>query len=248
MNKLLSAVSFAAIKHRDQRRKDALASPYINHPIALANVLANEAGVDDERVLIAAILHDTVEDTETTEQELIREFGQEIAAIVMEVTDDKALAKAERKRLQVEHAATISRRAKLVKLADKICNLRDIASSPPTDWSEVSQEAGLFRLGKVGGRWAAWRQSKSRINFRRGLQGQAVTQATESDSYLTARRTAYGRDAQCSYPVINGHSLHENCSARRRASPTKGIHAVVVAEYCVKARVFAGKVARTLEE
>lgn len=140
MNKLLSAVGFAAIKHRDQRRKDALASPYINHPIALANVLANEAGVDDERVLIAAILHDTVEDTETTEQELIREFGQEIAAIVMEVTDDKALAKAERKRLQVEHAATISRRAKLVKLADKICNLRDIASSPPTDWSEVRKQ------------------------------------------------------------------------------------------------------------
>jgi guanosine-3',5'-bis(diphosphate) 3'-pyrophosphohydrolase len=140
MNKLLSAVSFAATKHRDQRRKDALASPYINHPIALANVLANEAGVDDERVLIAAILHDTVEDTETTEQELIREFGQEIAAIVMEVTDDKALAKAERKRLQIEHAATISRRAKLVKLADKICNLRDIASSPPTDWSEVRKQ------------------------------------------------------------------------------------------------------------
>jgi guanosine-3',5'-bis(diphosphate) 3'-pyrophosphohydrolase len=140
MNKLLSAVSFAAIKHRDQRRKDALASPYINHPIALANVLANEAGVDDERVLIAAILHDTVEDTETTEQELIREFGQEIAAIVMEVTDNKTLAKAERKRLQVVHAATISRRAKLVKLADKICNLRDIASSPPTDWSEVRKQ------------------------------------------------------------------------------------------------------------
>ncbi len=133
-NKLLAAIAFAAHKHRDQRRKDAPASPYINHPIALANVLANEGGIDDERVLIAAILHDTVEDTETTEQELVREFGQEIACIVMEVTDDKALPKAERKRLQVEHAATISRRAKLVKLADKICNLRDIASSPPGDW------------------------------------------------------------------------------------------------------------------
>ena len=135
MNKLISAIAFAAHKHRDQRRKDANSSPYINHPVALVNVLANEAGIDDERVLIAAILHDTIEDTETTEQELVRLFGQEIAAIVVEVTDDKALPKAERKQLQIDHASHISRRAKLVKLADKICNLRDIISSPPSDWS-----------------------------------------------------------------------------------------------------------------
>lgn len=88
MNRLLSAIAFAAHKHRDQRRMDLVASPYINHPIGLANVLANEAGIEDERILIAAILHDTIEDTETTEQELIREFGKEIADIVMEVTDD----------------------------------------------------------------------------------------------------------------------------------------------------------------
>src|SRR5664279_3764659 len=137
MNLLLSAIAFAAHKHRDQRRKDLVASPYINHPIGLANLLANEAGIEDERVLIAAILHDTIEDTETTEQELIREFGKEVADIVMEVTDDKTLSKADRKRLQIEHAGTVSRRAKLVKLADKICNLRDIASSPPSDWSEA---------------------------------------------------------------------------------------------------------------
>ncbi len=135
MNTLLRAISFAAAKHRDQRRKDLAASPYINHPIALANVLANEAGVEDERVLVAAVLHDTVEDTETTEQELVNEFGQEIAGIVLEVTDDKTLPKAERKRLQIEHAGAVSPRAKLVKLADKICNLRDLASSPPADWS-----------------------------------------------------------------------------------------------------------------
>ena len=135
MNRILAAIAFSAHKHRDQRRKDQAASPYINHPIALANVLANEAGIDDERVLIAAILHDTIEDTETTEQELVREFGKEIADIVMEVTDDKTLAKAERKQLQIEHAGSISRRAKLVKLADKISNLRDIANSPPSDWS-----------------------------------------------------------------------------------------------------------------
>jgi len=135
MNKILAAIAFAADKHRNQRRKDAAASPYINHPISLANVLANEAGIDDERVLIAAILHDTVEDTETTAQELVRHFGQEIADIVLEVTDDKSLLKAERKQQQIDHAPTISRRAKLVKLADKICNLRDLASSPPAGWS-----------------------------------------------------------------------------------------------------------------
>jgi GTP diphosphokinase / guanosine-3',5'-bis(diphosphate) 3'-diphosphatase len=134
MHKFIAAVAFAAQKHRNQRRKDHEASPYINHPIALADVLANEGGVEDERVLIAAVLHDTIEDTDTSEQELIREFGKEIADIVLEVTDDKSLDKDERKRLQVEHAPHISRRAKLVKLADKICNLRDIAATPPADW------------------------------------------------------------------------------------------------------------------
>jgi len=141
VNKIIEALAFAADKHRNQRRKDAQASPYINHPIGLANVLANEVGIDDERVLIAAILHDTIEDTETTEIELVRLFGQEIAAIVLEVTDDKSLTTAERKRLQVEHAPHISRRAKLVKLADKICNLRDIASSPPANWSAARKDA-----------------------------------------------------------------------------------------------------------
>lgn len=141
MNRLILALAFAATKHRDQRRKDAAASPYINHPIALVNVLANEVGIDDESVLIAAILHDTVEDTETTEQELIREFGQKVAGIVLEVSDDNSLPSAERKRLQIEHAATLSRPAKLVKLADKICNLRDVANSPPTGWSLARRQA-----------------------------------------------------------------------------------------------------------
>lgn len=141
MKKLVAAIAFAADKHRNQRRKDHEASPYINHPIALTNVLANEADIDDERVLMAAVLHDTIEDTETTAQELTRLFGKDVTDIVLEVTDDKALPKAERKRLQIEHAEHISRRAKLVKLADKICNLRDIATSPPADWAvERKQE------------------------------------------------------------------------------------------------------------
>src|SRR4051812_17650883 len=102
---VLKAMAFAARKHRHQRRKDLEASPYINHPIDLADILANEAGITDEIVITAAVLHDTVEDTETTPEEIARAFGPEISSIVAEVTDDKALPKGERKRLQVEHAA-----------------------------------------------------------------------------------------------------------------------------------------------
>ncbi|MBU9369254.1 HD domain-containing protein [Burkholderia multivorans] len=141
MNKLIAAIAFAADRHRNQRRKDEEASPYINHPIALADVLANEVGIEDERVIVAAVLHDTIEDTETTELELLRLFGKDVADIVLEVTDDKSLPKETRKRLQVEHAAHISRRAKLVKLADKICNLRDIAQHPPAGWPLERKQA-----------------------------------------------------------------------------------------------------------
>lgn len=132
---IFTALSFAAHKHRDQRRKDANASPYINHPIALASVLVNEAGIEDAVVICGALLHDTVEDTETTPEELEQVFGPEIREIVMDVTDDKTLDKAARKQRQIEHAAHACHAAKLVKLADKICNLRDIASCPPADWS-----------------------------------------------------------------------------------------------------------------
>jgi GTP diphosphokinase / guanosine-3',5'-bis(diphosphate) 3'-diphosphatase len=132
---MLRAASFAAHKHRDQRRKDAVASPYINHPLALACILSNEGGVTDTVTLCAALLHDTIEDTATTREELVIAFGPVIAGVVCEVTDDKNLPSAERKRLQIEHAAHISDAAKRVKLADKIANLRDVAHAPPPDWS-----------------------------------------------------------------------------------------------------------------
>ena len=132
---LVEALDFAARKHRDQRRKDADASPYINHPIALARVLVSEGGVSDPIVLAAALLHDTIEDTETSADELARAFGAEVAGIVLEVTDDKSLEKQARKRRQVEHAPELSARARLVKLADKICNLRDVVDAPPAKWS-----------------------------------------------------------------------------------------------------------------
>lgn len=138
---VLKAAAFASEKHSGQRRKDADASPYINHPLALANILANEGGVTNVSVLGAALLHDTVEDTETTLEEVEATFGTEIAKIVGEVTDDKNLSKEERKRLQVVKSSSKSKGAKLVKLADKICNLRDIASNPPADWSVERRQA-----------------------------------------------------------------------------------------------------------
>jgi guanosine-3',5'-bis(diphosphate) 3'-pyrophosphohydrolase len=141
---VLAAAAFAARKHRMQRRKDPDASPYINHPLSLAEVLVVEGRIRDAETLAAALLHDTVEDTETTYQELVAAFGSTIARVVLEVSDDRTLPKAERKRLQIKHADTLSRRAKLVKLADKICNLRDIVENPPTGWS-VRRRREYFR-------------------------------------------------------------------------------------------------------
>jgi GTP diphosphokinase / guanosine-3',5'-bis(diphosphate) 3'-diphosphatase len=128
------ALAFASRKHSQQRRKDADASPYINHPIALVSILAVEAGINDCDTLCAALLHDTIEDTDTSVEELVEAFGGPIASLVQEVTDDKRLPKTERKLRQVEHAAHLSPEARSVKLADKIANLRDVADSPPVNW------------------------------------------------------------------------------------------------------------------
>lgn len=171
---LLSAATFAARKHSTQRRKDVEASPYINHPLALADMLANMGGVTDTEVLCAALLHDTIEDTETSAEELHAAFGPAIAGIVMEVTDDKSLPKQRRKDLQVEHAQHISKKAKLVKLADKICNVRDIAASPPSDWS-VDRKREYFE-------WA-----RRVVDGLRG--GNAALEAAFDDAYHRGLKT-----------------------------------------------------------
>ncbi|XP_069031158.1 guanosine-3',5'-bis(diphosphate) 3'-pyrophosphohydrolase MESH1 [Embiotoca jacksoni] len=132
---LLETVHFAAEKHRHQRRKDPEATPYINHPVGVARILTHEGGVADIEVLQAALLHDTVEDTDTSLAELEVTFGPVVARIVAEVTDDKRLAKEERKRVQVEHAPHCSRQAKLVKMADKLYNLRDLNRCTPVGWT-----------------------------------------------------------------------------------------------------------------
>lgn len=132
---LLGAIRFAAEKHRDQRRKGANASPYINHPIAVAELLARVGLVDDVATLEAAVLHDTIEDTETTPAELERHFGPVVRAIVEEISDDKRLASTRRKQLQVERAPALSTAAKRIRIADKTCNALDVAYAPPDSWS-----------------------------------------------------------------------------------------------------------------
>ena len=135
LGSLLAAVAFAADKHRKQRRKDAEATPYINHPLALVQILWTTGGVRDVAALMTAVLHDTVEDTDTTSAELAQHFGAEVAGLVGELTDDKRLAKDERKRLQIVNAAHKSLKAKQVKLADKIHNLSCINRDEPTAWT-----------------------------------------------------------------------------------------------------------------
>ncbi|HLI86723.1 MAG TPA: HD domain-containing protein [Bryobacteraceae bacterium] len=132
---ILRAAHFAAEKHAGQRRKGAAAEPYINHLLEVAELVSGALTEPDCNLVIAALLHDTVEDAGVTRQELARDFGEDVAALVMEVTDDKSLPKAERKRLQIVNAPHKSTRAQVIKLADKISNLRSILTSPPADWS-----------------------------------------------------------------------------------------------------------------
>jgi guanosine-3',5'-bis(diphosphate) 3'-pyrophosphohydrolase len=131
---LLAALLFAACKHNGQQRKKD-SGPYINHPIAVAELLARVAGVAELTILQAAFLHDVLEDTQTRPPELAERFGNEVLSIVQEVTDDMSLARPERKRLQVEKASALSRSAKLIRIADKVCNLLDITPLQPADWS-----------------------------------------------------------------------------------------------------------------
>lgn len=132
---LVNAINYAAIKHRDQRRKDQFKSPYINHPIDVVNWLVLAGYENDQELLAAAVLHDTIEDTGTSYEELATVFGKDIADIVMECTDNKKLDKITRKKEQIKHAAVISKKAKLVKLADKLSNMFDLQKNPPLKWT-----------------------------------------------------------------------------------------------------------------
>ena len=174
---LFRALQFAAQKHRHQRRKGGKDIPYINHPIDVATMLATVGGVRDANVLAAALLHDTVEDTDTSPEEITREFGAEIASLVAEVTDDPDLTSAERKIRQEEEAPLKSPGAKLIRLADKTCNVHDITHAPPPSWS-LERRAAYFE-------WA------DRVVA--GLRGSNDALERRFDEYLAIARSSTAR-------------------------------------------------------
>jgi (p)ppGpp synthase/HD superfamily hydrolase len=133
---VLQAAVRAAAWHADQRRKGAAQEPYVNHLLEVASMVAEATDGKDVNLVVAALLHDAIEDQEIPRAAIAQQFGEDVAALVMEATDDKTLPKPHRKRLQVEHAPTVSPRAALLKLADKTSNLIAMASSPPADWPE----------------------------------------------------------------------------------------------------------------
>ncbi|HEY5728941.1 MAG TPA: HD domain-containing protein [Anaerolineales bacterium] len=146
---ILKAIRFSAVKHNDQRRRDSKSSPYINHPIEVAETLWTVGDVRDMTLLVAAILHDTIEDTDATPEEIEAEFGREVLSVVLEVTDDKSLPKQTRKQLQIEYAPHKSQNAKLLGVADKIHNVRDTIKSPPANWSLERKQEYLLWSEKV---------------------------------------------------------------------------------------------------
>ncbi len=176
MTLFFTALKFAADKHSNQRRKNRNATPYINHPIEVANILWQIGGVRDMVTIVGALLHDTLEDTKTTPAEISTQFGAEVLALVQEVTDDKSLPKLERKRLQIVHAPHHSTRAKQVKLADKISNLYDLTHSPPHDWSWKRRQDYL-----------AWAEQVIK-----GLRGVNPALEAHCDALLTETRNALG--------------------------------------------------------
>jgi (p)ppGpp synthase/HD superfamily hydrolase len=133
---ILQAAVRAATWHTAQRRKGAAQEPYVNHLLEVACLVAEATGGEDVDLVVAALLHDAIEDQEIPRATIAQQFGDDVAALVMEATDDRTLPKPQRKRLQVEHAPTVSPRAALLKLADKTSNLIAMASSPPADWPQ----------------------------------------------------------------------------------------------------------------
>jgi GTP diphosphokinase / guanosine-3',5'-bis(diphosphate) 3'-diphosphatase len=134
ITKFVDAVEFAAEKHKLQRRKGYLKIPYINHPVKVCKILTG-CGETDENLLLAAILHDTLEDTDTTSTELLNLFGDKVTSIVLEVTDNMDLPEKTRKNLQVTNASILSHQASLIRIADKIANINDIVNYP-LNWTK----------------------------------------------------------------------------------------------------------------
>ncbi len=135
------ALDFAARKHVNQRRKGLAQEPYINHLAEVARLLAEATDGKDANLVVAGLLHDTIEDQGVLYEDLVAAFNTDVANLVREVTDDKTLAKEERKRLQIKHARQASERARMLKIADKTSNLRALTQSPPADWEPERRRA-----------------------------------------------------------------------------------------------------------
>ena len=135
MNLVLKATQFAALKHCDQRRKDGK-TPYIIHPISVAMILGEIGSIEDLEILSAALLHDTLEDTDTSAHELDKIFGSRVRIIVEELTDNDMLTFSQRKQMQIDNAPYLSKDATLVRIADKISNVSDVIENPPPEWNQ----------------------------------------------------------------------------------------------------------------
>ena len=135
LSKIFVALIYAAQKHSRQKRKNKEGTPYINHLIDVTYLLVEVGKETDTDIILAAILHDTIEDTSATYNELAGKFGISVANYVMEVTDDKSLPEEERKQKQVDDAPNLSPKVKILKLCDKISNITDVIHNPPVFWS-----------------------------------------------------------------------------------------------------------------
>ena len=138
---LIDALNFAAEKHQYQRRNGYDRLPYINHLIKVVKTMMEVAQVTDEVILLAAILHDVIEDTDLTEEALAYRFNPKTAAIVRELSDDMTLEHAKRKQLQIVRAKGLSKAARMIRIADKVCNMRDLMSYPMIEWSVEKKRA-----------------------------------------------------------------------------------------------------------
>jgi (p)ppGpp synthase/HD superfamily hydrolase len=171
---LTRALDFAARRHSAQRRKGLMAEPYINHLAEVALLLAEATGGEDPALVMAGLLHDTLEDTETTREELSSAFGEDVASLVVEVTDDRSLDQKARKRLQVETAPGKTQRARMIKIADKIANLRSVAESPPLGWSSIRKRDYIAWSAQVV---AACGSTNARLE---GLFREALARASDT--------------------------------------------------------------------
>ena len=216
---LAHAADYAARQHIAQRRKGERAEPYVNHLTEVAALLAEATGGDDVVLLMGGLLHDTLEDTDATYEDLVQRFGPEVAALVAEVTDDKSLPKEERKRLQIDKTPGKSRRAKLLKIADKTSNLRSLMQSPPKGWTEERLRDYVV-WAERGGALVPRAQCKARGRLRRGpCRGQAALRRVTGGNDVLRRRQARPRPAGRSAEVADRAAADRLDLDGRQAGP-----------------------------